>query len=381
MAEAPASAIGEALVPAFAGFARELRVGGMPVGTGQIVAFCRALTHADLADIDDVYWAGRACLVSRHDDVVVYDAVFERYFRPGERTVPVITTVTGELPDELVRAELPLATFGTGVEREPRRDTSGGVASDIEVLRSKDFSDCDADELAAIARLLADLEVTTPRRRTRRTRPARRGARPDLHRALRNQMRRPDDALPRDWRRRRTRPRDLVLLLDVSGSMAAYSRALLQFAFAVQRGPSRVEVFCFGTRLTRVSSALAQRDPDVALARAAESVLDWDGGTRIGESIQEYLHTWARRARCRGAIVVICSDGLERGDPEELGNAMARLARLSHRILWVNPLNTGPEYQPITRGMVAALPNVDVLLPGHNLASLVTLAEVLESLD
>jgi uncharacterized protein with von Willebrand factor type A (vWA) domain len=130
-----------------------------------------------------------------------------------------------------------------------------------------------------------------------------------------------------------------------------------------------------------VSTALAVRDPDVALAGAAEAVLDWDGGTRIGESIQEYLRTWARRARCRGAVVVICSDGLERGDPDGLGHAMARLARLSHRIVWVNPLDTGPEYEPLTRGMVAALPHIDVLLPGHNLASLVTLAEVLASLD
>jgi uncharacterized protein with von Willebrand factor type A (vWA) domain len=381
MAEPASPAAGAALVSGFAGFARELRDAGLPVGTGQIVAFCRALAHVDLADIDDVYWAGRACLVSTRDDVAVFDAVFDRYFRPRESSVPVITTATGQLPEELVRTALPLAATRAGVERPSENDASGGIASDIELLRAKDFSDCSTDELAAITRLLSDLEITTPHRRIRRTRPARRGARPDLHRALRNQVRRPDAALPRDWRRRRSRPRDLVLLLDVSGSMAAYSRALLQFAFAVHQGPSRVEVFCFGTRLTRVSTALAVRDPDVALAGAAEAVLDWDGGTRIGESIQEYLRTWARRARCRGAVVVICSDGLERGDPDVLGHAMARLARLSHRIVWVNPLNTGPEYEPLTRGMVAALPHIDVLLPGHNLASLVTLAEVLESLD
>jgi uncharacterized protein with von Willebrand factor type A (vWA) domain len=381
MTELASTATGAALVSGFAGFARELRHAGLPVGTGQIVAFCRALSHIDVADIDDVYWAGRACLVASRDGVSVYDAVFDRYFRPGASSVPVITMVSGELPDQLVRAELARTATGTGAERESDGDAGGGIASGIERLRAKDFSDCSADELVAIARLLADLEVTTPYRRTRRTRPARRGVRPDLHRALRDQVRRPDTALPRDWRRRRTRPRDLVLLLDVSGSMAAYSRALLQFAFAVHRGPSRVEVFCFGTRLTRVSTALAVRDPDVALAGAAEAVLDWDGGTRIGDSIQEYLRTWARRARCRGAVVVICSDGLERGDPDVLGHAMARLARLSHRIVWVNPLNTGPEYEPLTRGMVAALPHIDVLLPGHNLASLVNLAEVLASLD
>ena len=368
------------LVPGLARFARELRGAGLAVGTGQVVAFCRGLTHVDFADLDDVYWTGRACLVSRREDLAAYDAVFDRYFRAGERSVPVVTSVTGRLPDELVRAGLPLTGAGPGHER-PDRDGSGGAASDLEILREKDFSECDDDELAAIARLLADLAIATPHRKVRRSERARRGPRPDPRRILRDHVRRGDMALPRAWRRPRTCPRDLVLLLDVSGSMASYSRALLQFAFAITKGAARVEVFCFGTRLTRVSTELATRAPDQALARAAESVLDWDGGTRIGDSIQEYLRKWAGRARYRGAVVVICSDGLERGDPEVLAAAMDRLARLSHRIVWVNPLKSGPEYQPITRGMIAALPHVDALLPGHNLAGLVTLAEVLEALD
>ena len=163
--------------------------------------------------------------------------------------------------------------------------------------------------------------------------------------------------------------------------MSSYSRALLQFAYAVARGPGRVEVFCFGTRLTRVSGALAQRDPDEALRRAAETVVDWQGGTRIGESIREYLRSWAWRGGYRGGVVVVCSDGLERGDPEVLAAAMARLARLASRVFWVNPLKTGPAYEPATRGMRAALPHIDLLVSGHNLASLTSLGTVLEALD
>jgi len=152
-------------------------------------------------------------------------------------------------------------------------------------------------------------------------------------------------------------------------------------AYAVARGPGRVEVFCFGTRLTRVSGALARRDPDEALRRAAETVVDWQGGTRIGESIREYLRTWAWRGGYRGGVVVVCSDGLERGDPEVLAAAMARLARLAYRVFWVNPLKTGPTYEPATRGMRAALPHIDLLVSGHNLASLASLGAVLEALD
>ena len=161
--------------------------------------------------------------------------------------------------------------------------------------------------------------------------------------------------------------------------MSAYSRALLQFAYAATQGPGHVEVFCFGTRLTRVSSALARRDPDAALRQAAETVVDWEGGTRIGESLREYLRTWAWRGGCRGAVVVICSDGLERGDPDVLAAAMARLARLAYRIVWVNPLKAGPAYEPATRGMRAALPHIDLLVSGHNLASLGELATVIEA--
>ncbi|HKA93519.1 MAG TPA: VWA domain-containing protein [Acidimicrobiia bacterium] len=365
------------VVPAFAGFGRELRAAGLPVGTGQVLAFCEGLARLDPTDLRDVYWSGRACLVSRQADLVAYDEAFARYFlgEAGSRLV-VGGGGTPPLDERQPSFHAPAPVAGTG--REARADEVGQVASDVELLRAKDFAECDPEELAAIGRLLTELVIATPSRKSRRTQRARKGARPDLRRALRMHVRHGGDhRIPR--LRPRVRPRPLVLLLDVSGSMSAYSRALLQFAYAVTRGPGRVEVFCFGTRLTRVSSALARRDPDEALRQAAETVVDWEGGTRIGESLQEYLRTWAWRGGCRGAVVVICSDGLERGDPDVLAAAMARLSRLAHRVVWVNPLKAGPAYEPATRGMRAALPHIDLLVSGHNVASLADLAAVIDT--
>jgi uncharacterized protein with von Willebrand factor type A (vWA) domain len=367
------------VVPALAGFGRELRAAGLPVGTGQVVSFCEALARLDPADLRDVYWSGRACLVSRHDDLAAYDDTFARYFL-GKAGHGLVVAGDGKaaVDERLPSIHAPGSVAGT--ERATRPREIGHVASDVELLRAKDFADCDPDELAAIGRLLAGLVIATPWRKSRRTQRATKGVRPDLRRALRAHVR--DGAVHRIPRRRpRVRPRSLVLLLDVSGSMSAYSRALLQFAYAVIRGPGRVEVFCFGTRLTRVSSALARRDPDEALRQAAEAVVDWEGGTRIGESLHEYLRSWAWRGGCRGAVVVVCSDGLERGDPEVLAAAMARLARLAYRIVWVNPLKAGPAYEPATRGMRAALPHIDLLVSGHNLTSLTDLGTVIETFD
>jgi uncharacterized protein len=371
---------GVAVLPALAGFGRELRAAGLPVGTGQILSFCRGLALLDPADLRDVYWAGRACLISRHDDLAVYDDAFARYFL-GATGPHVVVTADGEPPVDAPHVTVDSLVPTAGGERRLAADAAvGHGASDVELLRAKDFADCDPDELTAIGRLMAGLVIATPMRRTRRTARARKGVRPDLRRALRAQVRHGAAVLPIPQRRHRVRPRRLVLLLDVSGSMSSYSRALLQFAYAVAHGPARVEVFCFGTRLTHVSGALAQRDPDEALRQAADTVVDWEGGTRIGDSVREYLHNWAWRGACRGAVVVLCSDGLERGDPEVLAGAMARLRRLAYRVIWVNPLKSGPAYEPATRGMQAALPHVDLLVSGHNLASLAELGAVLETL-
>ena len=369
------------VLPALAGFGRELRATGLRVGTGQVLSFCQGLSHLDPTDLRDLYWSGRACLVSHRDDLAAYDDAFGRYFL-GEAAPRLVAQRDGAPAVDSSDAR-PLDTPApvAGGERRPSAEDVGQAASEAELLRAKDFAECDPDELAAIGRLMTGLVVGTPTRKTRRTERARKGARPDLRRALRTHVRHGGAVVHIPRRRPRVQPRPLVLLLDVSGSMSSYSRALLQFAYAVARGPGRVEVFCFGTRLTRVSGALARRDPDEALRRAAETVVDWQGGTRIGESIREYLRTWAWRGGYRGGVVVVCSDGLERGDPEVLAAAMARLARLAYRVFWVNPLKTGPAYEPATRGMRAALPHIDLLVSGHNLASLTSLGAVLEALD
>jgi uncharacterized protein with von Willebrand factor type A (vWA) domain len=323
-------------------FGRALRREGLPVGTGRIASFCRA---AALISPDDLYWAGRATLVGRRDQIPIYDRVFQAFFG--------------------VHAAAPPGTPRSGVVIEEEL----ALASPIELLRQKSFSRCTAEELEQLAVLLARLRLVVPERRTRRFAPSRSGA-PDLRRTLRRSFRTGGEPLERRFRSRRRRRRRLVLLLDVSGSMADYSRALLVFAHAALRADRRWEAFCFGTRLTRVTRALATSRPDEALARAAEEVVDWSGGTRIGECLKQLLDEYGHRGLVRGAVVVLCSDGLEVGDPELLAEQMARLSRLAHRVVWLNPLKGDPAYEPLARGMHAALPYVDVFAPGHNLASL-----------
>jgi uncharacterized protein with von Willebrand factor type A (vWA) domain len=211
----------------------------------------------------------------------------------------------------------------------------------------------------------------------RRTRPSASGGRFDVRRTLRRSLRTHGEPFERSWRDRRARRRPLLLILDVSGSMSPYARALMQFGYAAMAADRRVEVFCFGTRLTPVTRLLRSKDPDRALHEIGRIVADWEGGTRIGESLKSLLDGWSQRAALRGAVVVLCSDGLERGDPELLRRQMERLGRLAHRVVWVNPLKGSPRYEPLARGMAAALPSVDVFLSGHNLESLSELARTL----
>jgi uncharacterized protein with von Willebrand factor type A (vWA) domain len=252
------------------------------------------------------------------------------------------------------------------------------VASGAEVLRSKSFSDLSDAERARVAALIRSLRLRVPVERTRRTRPTTKGGRFDLRRTHRRSLRTQGEPFERAWRARTARRRPLVLILDISGSMAPYSRALMQFAYAAMAAGRRVETFVFGTRLTRVTRTLRTRDPDRALRDIGRQVEDWEGGTRIGESLRTLLDGWSQRAALRGAVVVLCSDGLERGDPEVLRAQMARLRRLAHRVIWVNPLKGSPRYEPLARGMAAALPSVDVFLSGHNLESMEELAAALE---
>ena len=256
------------------------------------------------------------------------------------------------------------------------------MASDVAALKHRSFSACTPAELAALRRIMARIRLTPPRRRTRRSRPATAGRTPDLRATIRNSMRMHGEPSRLYFRQRKTRLRPLILILDVSGSMTDYSRHLLQFAHSAKHAAARVEVFCFGTRLTRITRALEHRRPDNALNEAARTVVDWDGGTRIGQSLDTFVRRYGRGGLCRGGVVIICSDGLDRGDPGQLAAAMERLSRLCYRIVWLNPhKGDDPHFRPSTLGMMVAEPHIDLLLSGHDLASLEQLAELLPALS
>jgi hypothetical protein len=255
--------------------------------------------------------------------------------------------------------------------------------SEVELLHDKDFADYTDAERRVARRVMEQLAKRGPRRPSRRTRPSRRrgapphAARPDLRRTLRASLRYEGDPLERHWREPDERPRPVVLVCDVSGSMEPYARMLLQYMQACVAARRRVEGFIFGTTLTRVTDELRGRDPDRALKRASSAATDWSGGTRIGEALATLNREHGRRVG-RGAIVVLLSDGWDRGDPDELREEIARLARTAHRLVWLNPLKAHPEYEPLTRGMQAALPHVDAFLAGNSLASLAELADLME---
>ena len=383
MADPAADPVADPFTGVLIGFAGELRAAGLTVGTGDVLAYFAAMTPLDPTDLVDLYWAGRATLVSRHEDDPVYHQVFRRYFLDEEGPG------RGELKfsaDSVAEAEAALVMPGTepGAEEERERPVLGWMASDVDALKHRSFTACTPDELAALRRIMARMRLTPPRRRTRRTRPASgRGTEPDLRATIRESMRMHGEPPGRlFFRQRKAKLRPLVLILDVSGSMADYSRHLLQFAHTARHAAGRVEVFCFGTRLTRITRELSRQRVDAALEEAARTVVDWEGGTRIGQSLDAFVRQWGRRGLCRGGVVVICSDGLDRGDPEVLALAMERLGRLCHRIVWLNPhKGDNRDFRPSTLGMMVAAPHIDLLLSGHDLASLEELARELPALN
>ena len=380
-------------LPVLVSFGRELRSRGFAVGTGRILTFARAVAALGLTDRASLYWAGRTTLVSSRADLDRYDDVFEDWYRgllaSGELRIELTLPTDhamrdwGEQPDELeVQTAMTAAMWSSareGDEAAEPGDEAGLriIASGVEVLRQKAFGQLTPEERIMVERAIRDLRIRVPVERTRRTRATRNGDTFDLRRTLRRSLRTQGEPFDRAWRTRRTRTRPLVLILDVSGSMAPYARALMQFGYAAMAAGRRVEVFCFGTRLTRVTRTLKTKDPDRAMHQIGLQVADWEGGTRIGESLKTLVDGWSQRAALRGAVVVLCSDGLERGDPELLRTQMMRLHRLAHRIVWANPLKGSPRYEPLARGMAAALPSVDVFVSGHDLESLEELSRVL----
>jgi uncharacterized protein with von Willebrand factor type A (vWA) domain len=363
-------------------FAGHLRRVGLAVGSGDVLTYCAAMASLDPTDLLDLYWGGRTTLVTRRDQLPVYDREFRRFFLDEGDEVPEALRLTLRSTAETQAVlQVPATELSTG-DGDERQAQLGLVAADAEVLRNKAFTACTPDELAALRRLIARMRLTPPRRRTRRTTAARSGRLHDPRRTVREQLRLHGEPSTLFWRQRRLRQRPLILILDVSGSMADYSRNLVQFAYSARRANARVEAFCFGTRLTRITRALDRRRPDDAMEQAARAVFDWEGGTRIGDSLDEFVRGWGRRGVCRGGIVVICSDGLDRGDPQVLAGAMERLARLSHRVVWMNPhKGNNRHFQLSTLGMMVVAPHIDLLLSGHNLRSLEEFATLLPALS
>jgi uncharacterized protein with von Willebrand factor type A (vWA) domain len=359
-------------------FARVLRGAGLAVPVSTVVSFAEALAVVGLDRRDDVYWSARATLVRRPEDHELFDRAFRVFWEHAE---------AGDDLDEPEPLVMTLAVDSDedddGPEPEsapPRDDPSVELRFSItEVLRHKDFAAYDHLELAEAHRLMARMRLTgSPRRSLRLVPTSRRTPRPDLRRTVRAALRTEGEPIRRHHRTSATRHRRLVLLLDVSGSMEPYARALLRFVQATVAGRRRVEAFALGTRLTRITRELGSRDPDISLGKAADRVVDWSGGTRLGEGLRRFNDAWGARGMARGAVVVILSDGWDRGDPDELAEAMQRLQRVAHRIVWVNPLKVTPGYAPLARGMAAALPYVDRFVEGHSLDAMERLADILD---
>lgn len=371
MSEGKVPAEAPPMLDAAVAFGRILRGAGLRVGTDRLVEFARALEELDASRRDDVYWAGRVTLVSRPEEIEAYDRAFEIFWDEGASRRPK--------PRPKIRLSVPQPDRSVMPAKKTAEKSERGEEavrlrySPVEVLRTKDFALYSQEEFAELQRLLADLRISGALKKSRRLEPAPRG-RHDPRRTLRGAMRTGGEALRHRFRKARIQPRRVVLLCDVSGSMAAYSRALLRFLHAGVASGARLEAFSIGTRLTRITRELATRDPDQALRQAAGAVKDISGGTRLGDAIKEFVDRWGQRGMARGAVVVILSDGWDRGDVEVLAEQMRRLSRLAHKVIWVNPLKSAPGYKPLAAGMSAALPYVDVFLSGHNFESLEELA-------
>ena len=395
------SPVGRRLLGRAVGFGRALRAAGLGVDVGASVDFARTLALVDLADRDQVHAAGAAVFVRRKDDLEVYDAVFDRYWRlagvagPGEpdeglELVPPEDGVPGLEAalegDE--RRTIPEDRSGMPVPSEAAPSDEAGDAdaraiapdaySRLESLRHKDFDRMTPAELRDAERLVDLLTPRLERRRTRRYELHPHGRRLAPRAMFRKNLATGGEILEWVWRRPVERPRPLTVICDISGSMERHSRLLLRFVQALSSASAvRTESFVFGTRLTRVTRVLRDRDRDRALRRVSETVTDWAGGTRIGESFREFNLRWARRSLRSSAVVIIVSDGWDRGDPALVALETARLRRSCHRLVWLNPLAGTPGYQPLAAGMRAALPYVDDFLPAGTVASLERLGEIL----
>lgn len=373
------------LLPNLLLFGRLLRRVGLDVNPGRMLDLVRALEHIEITREPDFYFAARGLLVHRHEDIPRFDRAFEAFWR---RHGPE-TWLALDLPRQSEPFEVAPQPPGGAAEPggpEPTSEDDDIVLephltySAVEVLREKDFADLDAEELQAVKRLIGQITWKLGARRTRRMRPGS-GAMFDLRRTVRRNLRHGGEVV--QWARRtpKRKPRPLVVIADVSGSMERYTRLLLQFMYSLAAGlEQHVEAFVFSTRLTRITQQLRQRDVSQALREVSRRVPDWSGGTRIGEVLKTFNFHWARRVLSCGAVVLLISDGWDRGDVARLQLEIARLQRSCRRLIWLNPLLGSSQYEPLTRGMRTALPYVDDFLPLHSLASLESLASHLMNL-
>ena len=372
------SEAGGAVTDRLSALAAAQRALGSRVGVGELLAAHRALAAIDPCSREDSRLALRVVLCSERADLERFERAFATVFGGPPPEQPALEEL-----GMIERAALPTAAIPGAAAPPPDEGEQPAVPaawSDVELLHAKDFAQYSEAEMAVARDLIARLARRGPTRLSRRTRPARRRSHaPDVRRMVASSLRTGGEPLHRHWRAPSRRPRPVVLVCDVSGSMAPYARVLLQYMHASVAARRRVEAFAFGTRLTRITNELAGRDHDRALERAASAVTDFSGGTRIGSALAELNRVHGRRIG-RGAVVVILSDGWDRGDPAQLDAEMARLRRSAHRLVWLNPLAAHPDFEPLTRGMRAAVPHTDQLLAGNSLASLEELAATLEEI-
>lgn len=362
-------------------FGRFLRRAGLAVDPGQTATFLRALTLLGFDDRRDIKVAGRTIFVRRWEDIPIYNAAFDLFWRRPAGA----SKLAGQLP-RIRQSEDRGALSGGSAEAKVSGDQElvtsvrARAASSTEVLRTVDFAAMTAEESQDAQAMLEALRPRLPVSRARRSRPARSGDRPATRSMLREALASGGETLRWKWLARTKRPRPIVLVCDISGSMERYSRFILRFAHALRRSGARVEVFVFATRLTRITRQLGIRSADAALRRVAEKVVDWSGGTRIGESLRELNQRWVRRTVSSGSVVLLVSDGWERGDPDLLAREMAVLQRSCHRLIWLDPLASQPGFEPATAGLRAALPYVDHFVSCASVASLEEMAERLARL-
>jgi len=405
---------GERLLFRLTEFGRILWEVGIDVGPRKMLDLAETLNYVDITNKEDFYDTLKCSLLAKHEQEPVFDQMFLYYWYIRDQQGKKKANTPGAAKRDDKHMRLPpserkrlaehlnspqeqrkeLRPEMRESERRRRADektgdpddddtaTPQGVAySALEALRKKDFESFTWDEVQEAKRLMAEMRWHLGIRPTRRKRPSRRGSYPDMRRIVRRNLKYGAELLELTWRETKYKPRPLVIICDISGSMSLYSRLLLHFIHTISNGLLNVEAFVFGTRLTRITRQLQKRDVDDAVRDVSKNVQDWSGGTRIGDALHFFNQKWARRVLGRGAVVLVISDGWDRGDASVLEVEMDRLQHSCHRLIWLNPLLGSPEYRPLTIGMKTALPYIDNFLPAHNLDSLIYLGNLLGTID